>query len=207
MSGPIKPQFTPAAPRGSLVMESLPGQKLTPIRGFEGRVFNPTSSRRSRVSSRYGDGLAVGRGAAGSSVWTMTGVLGILPVRGHSPVPPPPHLPPLSQRRTTGCRLARPRLVASPLWGALCQRGPGAHTMQLVCIQPTCLCKGMTSPPCQIGPSVQIVVFPNWQTPHKPCLLTHPSAQPLFLTPSVPLLLVVYRRTPLSRPLCVRPPR
>lgn len=29
-----------------------------------------------------------GRGAAGSSVWTMKGVLGILPMRGHSPVPP-----------------------------------------------------------------------------------------------------------------------
>lgn len=69
-------------------MESLSGQKLTPIQGFEGRVFNPTSSHRSCVSSRYGDGLVVGRGAAGSSVWTMKGVLGILPMRGHSPVPP-----------------------------------------------------------------------------------------------------------------------
>lgn len=58
LSGPIKPQFTPAPPRGSLVIESLSEQKLTPIKGFEGRVFNPTSARRSRVSSRYGDGPA-----------------------------------------------------------------------------------------------------------------------------------------------------
>lgn len=56
LSGPIKPRLTAAPPRGSLVMESLPGQKLTPIRGCAGRGFTPTSPRRSRVSSRYGDG-------------------------------------------------------------------------------------------------------------------------------------------------------
>lgn len=126
-------------------MESLSGQKLTPIRGFEGRVFNPTSSRRSCVSSRYGDGLVAGRGAAGSSVWTMKGVLGILPMRGHSPVPPPPH-PPLSQRWTTGYGLAHTWIITSHLWGAQWRWGPRGHIVQPVCTQPTDLCKAVTSP-------------------------------------------------------------
>lgn len=56
LSGPIKPQLTAAPPQGSRVMESLPGQKLTPIRGCAGRGFTPTFPCRSRVSSRYGDG-------------------------------------------------------------------------------------------------------------------------------------------------------
>lgn len=68
LSRPSRPQLSPAPPRGSLVMDSLPGQKLTPIRGFEERVFNATSSRRSCVSSCYGDGLVAGREAAGSCV-------------------------------------------------------------------------------------------------------------------------------------------
>lgn len=56
LSGTIKPQFVTTPPWGFLIMGSIPGQKLTPIRGLEGWVFDPTPAHSSRVSSRYGDG-------------------------------------------------------------------------------------------------------------------------------------------------------